>query len=242
MIKYNVVIPAGGSGQRMQTASADQSESGISQHTPKQFTQLAGKYVIEHALQVFMQDPDCDKIVIAVPDLKADLGIASFAKEQVNLVQGGRTRAHSVLNALMELNRDRAENSWVMVHDAARPNIHFSDIQKLKASVKDEAYGGILACPSRNTLKQVNNGCVSKTLDRDTIWQALTPQMFRLKKLITGLSLALKEGLAISDESSAMEYLGARVIIVDGRADNLKLTYPSDLPILEKLIKERNSL
>jgi 2-C-methyl-D-erythritol 4-phosphate cytidylyltransferase len=128
-----------------------------------------------------------------------------------------------------------------MIHDAARANLHLSDIQKLKQTISSEIDGGILAKPAQDTLKHIASTHNLTTLDRSRIWHAMTPQMFRLGPLINALRGANQAKIEITDESSAMEIAGASVILVHGRTDNIKLTYPEDLPILEKLIEERNA-
>lgn len=230
---YCLVVPAGGSGQRM---LSDKKQSG---GTSKQFLKIGERSVIEHTLEPFLRDQDCLRIVIAVPDQEISATKQIFKDPRVQIIRGGNTRMQSVLSGLNVLHGEFEKSTWVMVHDAVRPNLHSSDLQKLKQTVSVEAYGGILAVPSRDTLKQVESGCVLGTLDRESIWNALTPQMFRLGKLYNAINRAVVEGFELSDESSAMEYVGARVILVAGRADNIKITYPEDLPMLKALIKER---
>ncbi|NNM13671.1 MAG: NTP transferase domain-containing protein, partial [Gammaproteobacteria bacterium] len=207
MTDYAVVIPAGGSGQRM-TGSSDASNTTL----PKQFTRLAGRMVIEHAMHEFLNDKSCVQIVIPVAEhLKTEIS-KMLEHEKVDVVTGGETRVHSVLAGLLHLKQSFSDTEWVMVHDAARPNLYFSDIQALINAVSKHSQGAILACPSRNTLKLVNAGKSIKTLPRQDIWQALTPQVFNLGELCNALQHVIHNNIAISDEAAAMEYRQAGVI------------------------------
>ena len=233
-LHYSVIIPAGGSGQRMFKNS---------QHaTPpiaKQFLLVNGKTILEHSVSEFIADKDCQHIYIAVSDSEVSKVKAFFSDPRIQIVRGGTTRMQSVLAGLNALNGRIDADAWVMVHDAARANLHASDLQKLKIEVYQEAYGGILATPSKDTLKLVEEKCVSSTLPREQIWHALTPQMFRIGKLYSAMNQALLEGVELSDESSALEFIGAKVVLVEGRSDNIKLTYAADLQIMHNLINAR---
>ena len=124
---------------------------------------------------------------------------------------------------------------WVLVHDAARPNLARSDLDKLLHSLADDPVGGLLAVPARDTLKRAGaDGRVCATVDRSVIWQAYTPQMFRLGALRKALAEALAAGVAITDEASAMEWAGQAPRLIEGRADNLKVTRPEDLEWLRQ--------
>jgi 2-C-methyl-D-erythritol 4-phosphate cytidylyltransferase len=121
------------------------------------------------------------------------------------------------------------------VHDAARPNLADSDLHKLLNTLADDPVGGLLAVPVRDTLKQIGpDGRVTSTPDRSLFWQAYTPQMFRLGPLQRALAEALAAGARITDEASAMEWVGQAPLLVEGRADNLKITRPEDLEWLRQ--------
>ncbi len=231
---YSVVIPAGGSGQRMQDNTTDPKTS-----VSKQFQLILGKSVLEHAVSEFLADQDCQFIYIAVTDAEVNRIRDLFNDSRVHIIRGGKTRMQSVLAGLNVLKSHVDSEAWVMVHDAARANLYASDLEKLKKSVYPEAYGGILATPSKDTLKLVEENCVSTTLPREKVWHALTPQMFRIGKLYSAMNQAVLEGIELSDESSALEFIGAKVVLVAGRSDNIKLTYPEDLQIMRNLINAR---
>ena len=220
-----VVIPAAGVGSRMQ---ADR---------PKQYLPLGGRCLIEHTLDCFLDQPGLRGLVVCLsmedgwwPDLPC------ASNPRITRTAGGKERADSVLNGLNELLAlGAAEGDWVLVHDAARPNLAESDLHKLLHTLKDDAVGGLLAMPVRDTLKLAGpDGRVSSTPDRSLFWQAYTPQMFRLGALRSALSDALAAGATITDEASAMEWAGQAPRLVEGRSDNIKVTRPEDLEYLRK--------
>jgi len=219
------VIPAAGVGARM---AADR---------PKQYLTLGGRTILEHSLHCFLDHPGLKGLVVSLavddpywPDL------ASAGDPRIQRAPGGRERADSVLNGLLHLHALGAdEQDWVLVHDAARPNLARSDLDKLLETLADDAVGGLLAVPARDTLKRADaHGRVRETVDRSTIWQAFTPQMFRLGALHRALADGLVADVAITDEASAIEWSGQSPRLVEGRSDNLKVTRPEDLEWLRQ--------
>lgn len=220
-----VVIPAAGVGSRMR---ADR---------PKQYLQLGGRTIIEHTLDCFLGHPQLRGLVVslAVDDpWWPSLGCASDPR--IHRAPGGAERADSVLAGLRRLDQLGAEaNDWVLVHDAARPNLASEDLENLLAELAGDPVGGLLAVPVRDTLKRAGpDGRVRETVDRSVIWQAYTPQMFRLGALHDALVGALAEQVAITDEASALEWAGHSPRLIEGRADNLKVTRPEDLQWLQQ--------
>ncbi|AQZ93268.1 2-C-methyl-D-erythritol 4-phosphate cytidylyltransferase [Halopseudomonas phragmitis] len=217
---YWVVIPAAGVGTRMQ---ADR---------PKQYLPLRGRTLIEHTLDCFLGQPELLGLVVC---LSADDDwwpqLACALDTRISRAAGGRERADSVLSGLKRLSELGAdEQDWVLVHDAARPNLAETDLHKLVRELADDPVGGLLAVPVRDTLKLAGpDGRVQSTPDRALYWQAYTPQMFRLGALRKALAAALAAGVAITDESSAMEWAGHSPRLIEGRADNIKITRPEDL-------------
>jgi 2-C-methyl-D-erythritol 4-phosphate cytidylyltransferase len=220
------LIPAAGVGSRM---AADR---------PKQYLELAGKTIIEHSLACFLDHPQLLGVVVS---LAADdpywPNLACAADPRIQRAEGGRERADSVLGGLLRLSELGAQaRDWVLVHDAARPNLARSDLDLLLAELADDPVGGLLAVPARDTLKRAGaDGRVQATVDRAPIWQAYTPQMFRLAELQRALADALLAGVAITDEASAMEWAGQAPRLIEGRGDNLKVTRPEDLLSLRRL-------
>ena len=219
------VIPAAGVGARMR---ADR---------PKQYLELAGRTILEHSLACFLDHPNLKRVVVglSVDDpYWPELDCASDSR--IERVDGGKERADTVLKALLRLDELGARPSdWVLVHDAARPNLSRGDLDLLLAELADDPIGGLLAVPARDTLKRAGpDGRVAETVDRSVIWQAYTPQMFRFGSLHRSLADALVSGVAVTDEASAIEWSGQAPRLIEGRADNLKVTRPEDLDWLRQ--------
>jgi 2-C-methyl-D-erythritol 4-phosphate cytidylyltransferase len=144
-----------------------------------------------------------------------------------------------VLNALLHLHAQGAgDDDWVLVHDAARPNLSRTDLDNLLRELVNDPVGGLLAVPARDTLKRADSeGRVSETVDRSLIWQAYTPQMFRLGALHRALADGLVSNVSITDEASAMEWAGQAPRLIEGRSDNIKVTRPEDLEWLRLRLK-----
>lgn len=226
-----VVIPAAGVGKRMQ---ADR---------PKQYLQLLDKTVIEHTLDCFLQNPIITGIVVVISqgdEYWQAIDLPNTDKP-IHVVDGGAERMHSVLNGLNLLETlDVKPDSWVMVHDAARPCLTQQEMAMLFDQLKTDSVGGILALPVRDTMKRQSDsaGVISHTENREGLWHALTPQMFRLQMLSQALSSGIQQALPITDESSAIEAAGFSPKLVEGLASNLKITRPSDLPLAEFFLQK----
>ncbi|MBB3104474.1 2-C-methyl-D-erythritol 4-phosphate cytidylyltransferase [Azomonas macrocytogenes] len=208
---------------------------------PKQYLLLGGRTILEHTLDCFLDHPGLQALVISLASDDPYWGkLSSSRNPRIHRVAGGQERADSVLNALLALETYGARMSdWVLVHDAARPNLMRSDLDRLLQELTDDPVGGLLAVPARDTLKRSRvDGRVEATVDRSVIWQAYTPQMFRLGMLQSALSSALSAGVSITDEASALEWAGYAPRLIEGRADNLKITRPEDLQWLEKQWKQ----
>lgn len=199
---------------------------------PKQYLPLGRQTIIEHSLDCFLGHPALKGLVVSLaPDDPFWPTLAIAHDPRVQRVAGGARRADSVLNALLYLHGNGAsDDDWVLVHDAARPNLARADLDKLLDELAADAVGGLLAVPSRDTLKRADaSGRVVETVDRSAIWQAFTPQMFRLGPLHRALADSLVADVAITDEASAMEWAGYSPRLIEGRGDNIKITRPEDL-------------
>lgn len=219
-INYWGVVPAAGVGKRM---GADR---------PKQYLELAGKTVIENTLERLLDIEIFAGIVVALSsddEYWPELPLA--ANPKILIAPGGAERGDSVRSALDYLSNKALPDDWVLVHDAARCCVTVSDIDRLIDALKDDPVGGILALAVHDTVKAVEDGRVRNTLDRSLIWRALTPQMFKYEALKNALEKANGRGQRVTDEASAMELTGAAPRIVEGRADNLKITQAEDIPL-----------
>ena len=222
------LVPAAGSGRRF---GAD---------IPKQYLRVAGKPLIEHALDALLSHEAIEGVVVA---LSADdphwPGWTKLHGKPVLTCIGGGERADSVLAALHALPAGVAIDAIVLVHDAARPNLHPDDISRLNEAAMVHADGAILAAPVRDTLKRADaNKNISRTEPRDGIWRALTPQAFRRDLLLRALETARADGVVVTDDAQAVERLGLHPQLVEGREDNLKVTTPADLALAEFLLMQ----
>ncbi|MCB1734322.1 MAG: 2-C-methyl-D-erythritol 4-phosphate cytidylyltransferase [Gammaproteobacteria bacterium] len=223
-VKHWAVIPAAGVGKRMKSA------------TPKQYLALAGKTVIEHSLSALCSHPLIAGAVVAVTETDPywkELNPGCDGKPLFRAA-GGAERCHSVLNALDVLREVADAADWVLVHDAARPCLSRDDLDRLLVEAGAHPVGGILAVPVRDTMKRANASVeIARTENRDGLWHALTPQMFRLGELRSALRDALQVGALVTDDASALERLGKAPRLVEGSASNIKITRPEDLALAE---------
>lgn len=227
---YWLVMPAAGVGQRM---GAD---------IPKQYLPLAGRTVIEWALQPFLADAACQGVMLALSaDDQQWRTLPLAADDRIRTTIGGATRADSVLAGLKALRLQGADsNDWVLVHDAARPCLPAQDLHSLLACAEDEGVGALLAMPVADTLKRAAaDGRVAETVSRAQLWRAQTPQMFRLSLLMGALQDARAQQRQVTDEASAVEALGLMPRLIAGSPDNIKVTLPADLPLAERLLQYR---
>ncbi|MCP5423647.1 MAG: 2-C-methyl-D-erythritol 4-phosphate cytidylyltransferase [Gammaproteobacteria bacterium] len=228
-VAHWAVVPAAGIGKRM----------GLD--IPKQYLPLGGLSVIEHTLDILLRHPRIQGVVVALgaddrwwPSLKLDCG-----KPLISVV-GGPERCHSVLNGLTALHDWAQPDDWVLVHDAARPCLSRADLDKLLDELADDPVGGLLALPVRDTMKRADaQGRVIATEERAGLWHALTPQMFRLATLLAALRHSLEQGLIVTDEAAAVEAMGLRPRLVQGSADNIKITRTEDLALAEFFLTRR---
>ena len=196
--------------------------------------------MVWHTLQAFRKvglvagiwvvtSPDDDSFQRVCPD---------FTQPTEHLVAvGGATRAMSVRNGLQALCEHAAGlDDWVLVHDAARCLVTPAQIIELIQACQNDAVGGLLALPLADTLKSSADGRAASTLSRADKWLAQTPQMFRVGSLLTALEVAND---SVTDESSAMEALGFKPLLVKGSAQNFKVTYAEDFALAEAILKSR---
>ncbi len=219
MDKLFAVIPAAGIGTRMQS------------EIPKQYLPLQNRCVLDCTLSHFCTHPEIEAVVVPLAEHDQWWSQLQLAEhEKIIATNGGKERCHSVLNGLRSLENVASSMDWVLVHDAARPCLRKTDLDKLIDTVRAADSGGILAVPVRDTMKRGDDSRhVVGTVERVNLWHALTPQMFRLGELRDAIENALQKDLLITDEASAMELSGHDVLLVEGHADNVKITHPQDL-------------
>lgn len=224
--QYSVVVPAAGVGKRMR---ADK---------PKQYLEIAGKTLLEHTLENLYRHPLINKIVVVLNPRDpyfCELAIASAP--WLKVVEGGAQRSDSVLAGLQYL---PPGDEWVLVHDAARPCLSHQDLDNLLSLAEQGEVGGILATPVRDTMKRAGaDSLIAHTVARENLWHALTPQFFPLTQLRYALEKALLDKVVISDEASAIEYVGGQVKLLEGSASNIKVTHPDDLQLAEFYLRQK---
>ena len=163
--------------------------------------------------------------------------IPAVTLPKVTTTTGGGERSNSVRNGLRALAGRAADDDWVLVHDAARPCVSRQDVDRLLDRVQTHAVGGILAAPAADTLKRAGeNKEIIQTIDRTSLWRALTPQMFRYARLCEALDRAHGDGRTPTDEAQALEWIGERPLVVEGSTTNLKITSADDLVIAVALL------
>lgn len=226
------LVPCAGVGERAGTA------------VPKQYALLHGRPLVAHTLQALRQVQALVATLVVVSPGDAHFRAMVPAEEHPRdwlAAAGGGTRAHSVANGLVELRRrGAADDDWVLVHDAARCLLRPEWVQRLIDACAGDAVGGLLALPVSDTLKREGEGeaagRAARTVPRQGLWAAQTPQMFRLGLLARALQQA---GDQVTDEASAIEALGLQPRLVPGEWENLKVTWPADLALAERLLATR---
>ena len=214
------VIPAAGIGSRMNS------------DIPKQYLKIEDKTILEYSINHFLEHSKIHKVVVALNPSDDYWPKLPFTDNpRVLTTNGGKNRVDSVLSAL-QLIRDieGTEHDWVMVHDAARPCLSSRHIDNLVHAKESSPDGAILAIGAIDTVKQANQQqVIDKTINRDTIWLAQTPQFFPLISLSNAIEKALAAKAVVTDEASAMELAGYHPALVIGSRKNLKVTEQEDL-------------
>lgn len=217
-MKFHLIIPSAGSGKR------------FASKTPKQYTKVDGKEILLYTIEKFSGIKDISSVTIAAGKdsmtLIKNILLKLEAKIPVFVVEGGKTRQQSVKNAFDSI--DCEKNDFVIIHDAARPFITAKKIRQLMALA--EKYGGALPCIKINdTIKLGKNGNVLKTIPRENLYLAQTPQIFRYSILKNSYEKISGKKNIFTDESSIAEYAGYKVRITDGEDSNIKITHKKDL-------------
>ena len=223
------VVPAAGRGTR------------FGGPVPKQYLTAAGEPLLAHALAALLSHPGVAGVMVAIAEQDADWpGWTEFAGKPVLTCIGGATRAASVLAGLQALPDSVRADDFVLVHDAARPNLPAADLGRLLEVGRADPVGAILAAPVRDTLKRAgDDGGIDRTEPRERLWRALTPQLFRRHQLTRALLDATSTGSEVTDEAMAMERQGARPLLVEGDECNFKVTTPADLARFEFELSRR---
>ena len=230
--KYFLVVPASGIGQRMNST------------IPKQYIILEkGLTILDQCLNTILSNDLISGFIVALDKKDSYFKTSEFAKDPklISIATGGKERFHSVLNALNALDQTAKPNDWILVHDAVRPCIRKEDINKLIEEVADDKVGGILANRIVDTVKQKNNGGLVSTIDRQKLYIAQTPQMFRYAILKDSIEKAIESNMHITDESEALENLNYSIRIVEGSSSNIKITTQEDIHLANYFLKHHEN-
>lgn len=243
----HAVLPTAGTGSR------------LGGEIPKQLRILAGKPMLAFALEALIATPEIVSIWVGVsPDMHVSGDFVALQESSSALLNtkpnyflptGGLSRQETVLNTLKAmLDADIPGEDWILVHDAARPGLTTECIQRLIHGVLDSdsgapLHGGILAMPVADTLKQAaaDKSSIQGTISRNGLWQAQTPQMFRLADLHAALEHAVSDQAAVTDEASAVERLGGKPILINGSTRNFKVTEQADWDLMELVLGKHDA-
>jgi 2-C-methyl-D-erythritol 4-phosphate cytidylyltransferase len=234
-LKFIAIVPAAGVGKRMQA------------NCPKQYLCIDNETILSHTVMRLLSHPLISQVIVALGVNDQYFAESSLAHHKdIIRVTGGTERVNSVLNGLKAV--DRNIYPWVLVHDAARPCVSHQDIDKLISKCLSIDYGGILATPVRDTMKRGvhTNGdscTIDSTVEREQLWHALTPQMYKTDELTSAIEQALENGVNITDEASAIEQANLPSLLVSASSENIKITHPNDLALAEfYLNKQKNKI
>ncbi len=231
--RFFAVVPAGGVGTRLGAP------------VPKQYLEAAGRSLLGWSVSALLAADWIDTVVVVVApgDQRAAVACADLLAAHSRRLQilplGGATRRDSVLGGVEWLAEAQpalaVPEDWVLVHDAARPGLGVAALQRLREASVAHPVGGLLALPVADTVKRGDaRGEVVGTLEREGLWLAQTPQMFR----VGPLRAALRKHPQVTDEASAMEAQGQAVLLVEGDRRNFKVTTVDDLAMMAALLAQ----
>ncbi len=236
MNRVTAILPAAGLGTRMGA------------ETPKQFLSLDGVPVLLFTLRRLAACPAISDFIIATRAEEVDSLTASVAEEDlgrpVRVVRGGDSRQDSVANALTHVS---SETELILVHDAVRPLVTVSQIERVIAEAA-ACGAAILGIPAMDTVKEVKRASlpndvalITATIPRERVVLAQTPQVFRALLLIQAFGQARQDGVTASDEAGLVERTGHDVHVVVGSERNLKITRPGDMELAEFYLRQERA-
>ncbi|WP_044618482.1 2-C-methyl-D-erythritol 4-phosphate cytidylyltransferase [Gynuella sunshinyii] len=220
-----VILPAAGIGSRMRA------------EYPKQYLPVQGRMIIEWTLELFLSIPYIQGIVVSVRhDDQRWAECDYYHDPRIVTVYGGKERSDSVLSAVNWVYEHQPRSAWVMIHDVVRPCVRTDDLNRLYSRCLNSGRSAILAVPVSDTIKHVQHETINHTVDRTVLWQAQTPQMFPLEALKRAFENVIRDGHAVTDDASVMELYGHVVDVVTAHRDNIKITTPEDLELVEMIL------
>jgi 2-C-methyl-D-erythritol 4-phosphate cytidylyltransferase/2-C-methyl-D-erythritol 2,4-cyclodiphosphate synthase len=227
------IVPAAGRGERFAAATPGS--------PPKQYSSLLGRSLLEWSLTALLADTRIHAVVAVLSEGDAHWPAVSEKFDPARLLTalGGAQRQDTVLNGLQFLESRAQEQDWVLVHDAARPCLNSADLTVLIDTLDSGVDGVVLAAPVFDTVRRELAGQI-ETVDRNGLWRALTPQIFRFGQLRRALLEAARDHVTVTDEAQALERLGVRAKLVAGSPFNIKVTRPEDLGIAAGILTMQN--
>lgn len=224
MRNYAVIV-AGGSGTRMQS------------NQPKQFLSLLGRPILAHSVQAFLSALEAPVVIVVLPEAYVsegrDLLVALFPEADLRFVAGGETRFHSVQRGLALVE----ESGIVHVHDAVRCLVTPALIRRCETHAREKG-SAIPAVPVRDSMRLVG-GEHTEVVDRDRLRAVQTPQSFRSEWILAAFEQTFDP--SFTDEATVAERHGLRIDLVEGEETNIKVTFPLDLVVAERILSERVS-
>ena len=225
--RYVALIAAAGIGTRL---GAD---------GPKQYLRLGARTMLEHSIAALLLDARIERVFVVVAPADVQWSSLRLASQRVEfLAVGGASRAESVRNGLRAIAVRTHADDRVLVHDAARPCLGATELARLLDQVGNHPAGGLLAMPVTDTLKRGDGGQVVATLQREGLWYAQTPQVFRIGSLLAALERESING--VTDEAGAIEAAGDSPMLVRGSATNIKITSAEDLTLACAILAARH--
>lgn len=225
------IIPAAGRSERMEKLGN------------KLFVEIKNKPILAYTLEVFNQCPQIDQIILVLneKDLKLfqeKIEKKYHFKKNLLVVKGGKQRQDSVFEGLKKIDKSTL---YIVIHDGSRPLITTRLINKAISDVQG-TNGIVLGLPLVDTIKKVSeNRIIEKTLNREKIWLTQTPQIFKKEIIIEAHRRAKKDKFQATDDAMLVERLGYKVKMLPGSSDNIKITNPEDLRLMEYILDKRKS-
>ena len=232
MNNFVAIIPAAGDSSR------------YSGEVPKQFLRVDGRTVLELSIRPLLDFSECLGVCVLVPpEDQFHKALEIKDNPKIFLAEGGTSRIDSVAKGVKFWQQSELSYDYILIHDAARPCLRSSDVKQLLTSIDGEVDGVVLGIPCSDTIKKVSaeGSLILNTLDRNKLWRAFTPQIFRKEVLQKN---ALEENIEkeFTDEASLVEANGGKLKMVKGFEDNIKLTFPEDLGLIKSILSSQGRL
>ena len=228
---FVAIIPAAGNSLR------------FSSEIRKPFIQIEERSIVELSLVPILDFSECKGVCIVIPPDDQQAKSSIMDNPKVFITEGGNSRTDSVQSGLKFWKESNISFNHILIHDAARPCLRSSDIQKLIDCLDQEIDGAVLGSPCSDTIKEVSEEelTILNTFDRNKLWAAFTPQIFKKESLYSAFRNK-STNLEITDEASLVEANGGSLRMVQGHKDNIKLTFPEDLTLIKSILLSQGRL